>query len=213
VRRWIGDGGVISLHERTPRGGRITLRLELEAQEQGEHTVYLAPGVKPPAWLPATARFVISHKHDPWRAVVVPPQSVVSESLATHPPEPPRLPFAAQQFRVSGVDSLTAARLLPMIAERDSLMNVRHERRLTQTGYDTLFLRGQRAFLPPDLHVTVFTPLVRPGADKRKEPGAVVSWFVENSRGGKADAEVYEWRASLSRPLRRSFSGTETRCR
>ena len=186
VRRWIGDGGVISLHERTPRGGRIMLRLELEALEQGEHTVYLAPGVKPPAWLPATARFVTSHKHDPWRAVVVPPQSVVS-------PEPPRLPFAAQQFRVSGVDSLTAARLLPMIAERDSLVTVRYERR-AQAGYDTLFLRSPHAFLPPDLHVTVFTPLVRPAVPKRKEPGALMTWFVENSRGGKTQADVYEWR-------------------
>jgi serine phosphatase RsbU (regulator of sigma subunit) len=81
-----------------------------------------------------------------------------------------------------------------MIAERDSLMNVRHGRRLAQAGYDTLFLRGQQAFLPPDLHTVVFTPLVRPAVSKRKEPGVVISWFVENSRGGKTDAEVYEWR-------------------
>jgi len=199
VRRWIGDGGTISLHERTPRGGRITLRLELEAQEQGEHTVYLAPGVKPPAWVPAAARFVTSHKHDPWRAVMVPPQSVAAESLAARPPEPPRLPFAAQQFRVSGVDALTAAKLLPMIAERDSLAGVRHERRLARMGYDTLFLRGLHAFLPPDLHAVVFTPLTSLAISKRKEPGAVISWFVENSRGGKAEADVYEWRYNEAR--------------
>jgi serine phosphatase RsbU (regulator of sigma subunit) len=143
--------------------------------------------------VPAAARFVTAHKHDPWRAVIVPPQNVVSESLATHPSEPPRLPFAAQQFRISGVDSLTTARLLPIIAERDSLANLRHERR-AQAGYDTLFLRSPHAFLPPDLQVAIFTPLLRGPVSKRKEPVALMTWFVENSHGGKAEADVYEWR-------------------
>jgi serine phosphatase RsbU (regulator of sigma subunit) len=199
VRRWIGEGGTISLHERTPRGGRISLRLEVEALEAGEHTVYLAPGTKPPAWLPSVARFVVSHKHDPWRVVIVPPQNVVVESLATRSPEPPRLPFAAQQFRVSGMDSFTAAKLLPIIAERDSLMNVRRERYLARAQYDTLFLRGHRAFLPPDLHVAVLTPLTRSAASKRKAAAAVIHWFVENPRGGPLQGDVYEWRYGEAR--------------
>lgn len=199
TRRWLGEGGTISLRERTPKGGRVTLRLELDIPENGIITIFIAPGSSSPAWLPSSARMVVLHKHDPWRAVIVPPQSVIAESLAAKTPESPRSMFAAQQLRVGGVDPETAERLLPIIAERDSLVRIKHERRKTQTGYDTLFLRGSNAFLPPDMHYTLLTPLASGMTAKGKPPCTVVSWFVTDSRGAEPKAAVYEWRYEEAR--------------
>lgn len=198
VRRWIGDGGLMSLRERRPKGGKIALRLELDIPEQGEHTIFLAPQASVPEWLPKSARMVTTRKHDPWRAVVVPPWKKLAEHWAITLPEPSRLPFVAQQFRVSGVDAQIAAKLLPVIAERDSQLATRYERRKAAGGYDTSFVRGVKSFLPPDLHLVFFSSF-RPTAAEKQRPNTVITWFAENPRGNLVPSDVIEWRYAEAR--------------
>jgi len=199
VRRWVGESGIITLRERAPQGGRITLRLELDVADDGEATLFLAPGSTPPDWLPPKARMLTIRKHDPWSAVLVPPLSVATKMLAAQPLEPPRAHYAAQSLRARGLDSVTVAAFAAIYAERDSLTALRRARLGTIEGYDTQFLFGARAFLPPELHVIVETPLAGLPARKFVPSRTCLTWFAESMTGKLPPAKLYEWRYDEAR--------------
>jgi serine phosphatase RsbU (regulator of sigma subunit) len=200
VSRWLGDAGLIRLREGSPKGGTITLRLELDMGEGGESTIYIAPGAKPPVWLPHTVRMTTIHQHSSWNAVIVPPIAVLAETLASRAPDPPRAPYAAISFRAHGLDSTTVRQLTEIYAERDSLMHERYLRRKSIVGYDTLFLTSAHAFLPPDLHAAMATPLARKSQAKIEHAHTYsVTWFVEGSKEDADQAKLYAWRYNESR--------------
>jgi len=198
VRRWVGESGIITLRERAPQGGRITLRLELDVADDGEATLFLVPGSTPPAWLPSKARMLTIRKHDPWSAVLVPPLAVWAESLATAAPAP-RAHYAAQSLRARGLDSITVAALVAIYAERDSLAALRHARLGTTDGYDTQFLFGKRAFLSPELHIVLETPLAGLRARKSISSRTCLTWFAESVADKLPPARLYEWRYDEAR--------------
>jgi serine phosphatase RsbU (regulator of sigma subunit) len=193
VRRWVGESGILTLRDRAPQGGRITLRLELDVADDGESIIFLAPGSPPPDWLPSEARMLTIQKHDPWSAVVVPPFLAFIREKAMQPPEPPRAHYAAQSLRARGLDSMTVAEFAAIYAERDSLTAVRRERLRTTEGYDTQFLFGARAFLPPDLHVAIETPLAGLRTGKFVPSRASLTWFAKSMTGKLPPAKLYEW--------------------
>ena len=200
VSRWLGDAGLIRLREGSPKGGTITLRLELNISESGENTVYIGQGAKPPAWLPATARMTTIHVHNPWRAVIVPPIAVLAETLAHRAPDPPRAPYAAISFRAHGLDTATVRQLSEIYAERDSLIAQRYVRRKSVIGYDTLFLRSAHAFMPPDFHASVTTPLTQPSKEKvQRERKRTVTWFVDGAKEDVEATKLFEWRYDETR--------------
>ncbi len=194
VKRWFGEAGILSLRERTPYGGRITLRLELDVADNGESILFLAPGTPPPDWLPSKARMLITRKHDPWKGIIVPPVTAMAETLAAHPVELPRAPYAEQSLRARGLDSVIVAELTEVYTERDSLSAVRHARRSMSEGYDTEFLTGKKAFLPPDLHVVLTIPLTGHHPEKRISGRTRLEWFVEGDKEHTRHAKLYEWR-------------------
>ena len=194
VKRWFGEAGILSLRERTPYGGRITLRLELDVADDGESILFLAPGEPPPDWLPSKARMLITRKHDPWKGIIVPPVTAMAETLAARPAELPHAPYAEQSLRARGLDSVTVAELTEIYIERDSLSTVRHARRSIIEGYDTEFLTAKKAFLPPDLHVVLTTPLTEHHLEKRISGRTRLEWFVEGDKKQIRHAKLYEWR-------------------
>ncbi|MBU1707112.1 hypothetical protein KKB28_04275, partial [bacterium] len=202
VKRWFGEAGVLSLRERTPYGGRITLRLELDVADDGESILFLAPGTPPPDWLPSKARMLTTRKHDPWKSVIVPPVAAMAETLAVHPAELPHAPYAEQSLRARGLDSVIVAELTEIYIERDSLSAVRHARRSMSKGYDTEFLTGKKAFLPPDLHVVLTTSLAGRHPEKRISGRTRLEWFVEGDKEHTRRAKLYEWRYDEARIAR-----------
>ncbi len=199
VSRWLGDAGLMRLREGAPKGGTITLRLELSMNEAGESTVYIASGARPPAWLPPTARMTTIHVHNSWNAVIIPPISVLAETLATRAPDPPRAPYAAISFRAHGLDSSTVRQLTEIYTERDSLIRERYLRRRTIVGYDTLFLTSAHAFLPPDLQVAIAVPLTKSQGKTERPRKYTVSWFADGPKENLEQAKLFEWRYDESR--------------
>jgi serine phosphatase RsbU (regulator of sigma subunit) len=199
VRRWVGQSGMIRLQERAPEGGRITLRLALDIADDGETALFLAPGAPPPEWLPHTARVLTIRKHDPWSAAIIPPMTYILDSLRVQPPEPPHAHYAAMSLRARGLDSMTVAHFTAIYAERDSLAAIRHARWSTITGYDTLFLFGERSFLPPDLQVALTVPLAGQQTRKHISSETSLTWFVEGASGAAPHAKLYEWRYEEAR--------------
>ncbi|MFH1011710.1 MAG: PP2C family protein-serine/threonine phosphatase [bacterium] len=199
VSRWVGESGMIRLRDRAPQGGRITLRLELDIADDGETALFLAPGAPPPEWLPRTARMLMLRKHDPWSAVIIPPLAVLAESLRAQPPEPPRAHYAAMSLRVRGLDSIAVSRFAAIYIERDSLAAIRYARRKAITGYDTLFLSGERAFLSPDFHMALTVPLAGQRPRKQISSRTSLSWFVESVSGQIGRAKLHEWRYDEAR--------------
>jgi serine phosphatase RsbU (regulator of sigma subunit) len=194
VKRWIGDPGKFSLRDRAPRGGRITLRYEMEAGESGDAGILIEPGAHLPAWLPNQARLVTAHQHDPWSAVIVPAAAAFADSLAAHPPLPPQAGYAAQSFRARGMDPLTINLLTAAYGERDSLAALRHARELQERKPDTTFILGQRAFLPPELHLAEMMSLLQDAHAVRVRPREIkLEWFVENRAGQNSASRLYEW--------------------
>lgn len=194
VKRWVGDPGRITLRGAGPQGGYVTLRLEVSLPFDGDATVFVAPGAAPPNWTPKEARLLIEQRHDTWSAVIVPPVTARLESLRTTPPETPRADYVALSLRSRGCDSLTVAQFRAIYGERDSLRALRRLRALESTRYDTAFLRGERSFLPPALHVVVQTPLA--GAPPVKFSGnrrLQWTWFVQGIKEDVARCQLYEW--------------------
>lgn len=194
VKRWVGDPGRITLRGKGPQGGRITLRLEVEAPEDGEATIFVQAGAAPPAWVPAKARMLIEQRHDPWHAVLVLPQAVQAESLRLRLPDPPRALYAAQSLRARGLDSVTVLEYANIYAERDNLAAQRRERLVQHAGFDTLFLTGRRAFLPPQLHATFTEPLTADnGRESARQRDMELTWFVQGAHGHVADCRLFVW--------------------
>ncbi|MBU0507973.1 PP2C family protein-serine/threonine phosphatase [bacterium] len=194
VKRWVGDPGRITLRGKGPQGGRVTLRLEVNMPFAGDATVFLAPGGFQPSWIPNQARMLIEHVHDTWQAVIVPPVSAQIESLRIAPPDVKRAEYAALGLRARGHDSLTVAHFAAIYAERDSLLALRRERTLQSAEYDTVFLIGRHAFVPPKLQFTLTTPLV--GSMPVKFSGRrnlQLTWFVEGRAVDAARCQLYEW--------------------
>lgn len=195
VKRWFGETGKITLRERTKQVGRITLRLEIDIPEDGEATIFTSPGSQTPGWLPFEARRLVIHKHTPWHVVIIPPLALLAESLYVKSTDVPRSMFAAQQLRIAGVDSTTAEYLTGIIAEQDSLAEVKRMSRHHTTQYDKEFLRGRHAFIPPDLHVTQVSSLIGTREVKKSKSDRVLTWFVENPTGREIDGiKVHELR-------------------
>ena len=200
VQRWFGDAGLIRLRDSAPKGGTLTLRLEIPISEDGENTVHVSPGAKAPSWLPSTARMTTIHVHNQWNAVIVPPMAVLAETLANRAADPPRAPYAAISFRARGLDSATVRQLTEAYAERDSLIAQRYLRRKEIVGYDTLFLRSTRAFLPPDLQAAIFTSIERKtDAKDTRQRKRSVTWFVAGAGDDVERAKLYEWRYDEAR--------------
>jgi serine phosphatase RsbU (regulator of sigma subunit) len=194
VSRWIGETGQLSfVGGKTKGGSRISLKLDLEMPEDGEGTLHLAPGARPPAWLPNKARMATAHKHDPWGAVIVPPLRVLLDTLAARAPEAPQATYKAQSLRIRGIDTVNVARLTRVFAERDSLAAVRRERLLAASGYDTLFLIGQQAFLPPDMHLAITNSLAGEQVRGKNPAQTNVRWFVESRGGESAKTRLFAW--------------------
>jgi len=194
VKRWVGDPGRITLRGAGPQGGYVTLRLEVNMPFDGKAEFVLAPGAARPDWAPKEARALIEQRHDVWGAVVVPPATARLESLRTAPPETPRADYVALSLRSRGCDSLTVARFRSIYGERDSLRAARRIRERESTRYDTAFLRGERSFLPPDLHVILRTPLTgEPPAKFSGNRRLQWTWFVQGEKDDVARCQLYGW--------------------
>ncbi|MFZ5432608.1 MAG: PP2C family protein-serine/threonine phosphatase [Calditrichota bacterium] len=195
VKRWVGDPGRITLRGSGPQGGQVTLRLEVNAPLSGDAVIYLAPGTPPPAWVPSKVRRLEEQLHDPWKAVIVPPLAAQIESLRVKPPLPPRAQYAAISLRSRGVDSLLVADFTSIYAERDSLQVLRRDRTLRSTGYDTTFLTGRRAFVPPELQFVVTLPFsgnaLQARENRRRELQLV--WFVDDGKNDIGECRLYEY--------------------
>lgn len=193
VNRWFGQPGMIRLRERSPRGGRITLRLELEIPLTGQTVVHLAPGkIAPPDWLPDEVRVMTTHIHAPWHAVVVPPYDKTRQECMGAEPPLQLGKYAAQSLRVRGLDSLLVAELTQVYLQRDSLCLARRSRLEATSNYDSEFLTGANAFLPPTFHVAVTTPLAE--SQKKEQPSQLIAlrWFVHYPPKG-APGKLYVW--------------------
>lgn len=194
VKRWVGDPNRITLRGKGPQGGRITLRLEVEAPEDGEATIFVEPGAAAPAWVPNKARMLIELRHNPWHAVIVPPLTAQAESLRLRPPDPPRALYAAQSMRAHGLDSTTVADYEKIFAERDRLLTQRRDRALRIAGYDTLFLTGARAFVPPRMQATFLESLVQETEhDNIRARERELTWFVQGAREHVAGCRLFLW--------------------
>ncbi|MBU1636262.1 serine/threonine-protein phosphatase [bacterium] len=193
VNRWFGQPGMIRLRERAPRGGRITLRLEWEIPMAGQTVVHLTPGkAAPPEWLPEEVRVMTTHIHAPWHAVVVPPFDAARHECISAEPPLQLGKYAAQSLRVRGLDSLLAAELTQVYLQRDSLCVMRRSRLEAMKEYDSEFLTSANAFLPPEFHVAVTTPLAE--SQKHEQPSQLVAlrWFVDHPPEG-SPGKLYVW--------------------
>jgi serine phosphatase RsbU (regulator of sigma subunit) len=191
VNRWFGQPGTMSLRERAPRGGRITLRLELEAPVSGETVVHLDQGSAPPEWLPKEVRMMTTQVHAPWHAVVVPPLAQAKRDRLNAEPSVLQSKYAAQSLRVRGLDAQIVSALTEIYVQRDSLMMQRRTRLDSVEGYDSEFLSGKNAFLPPELHVGIATPLAAFAQMLQKPRPVALRWFVESKQSESSLGKLY----------------------
>ncbi len=198
VKRWLGLRNVFTLGDRSPHGARISLTLDLEIGESGDVTFYREAGSAPPEWLPKKARLIITHIHNPWSAVVVPPYAAWRQTKLSQGPEIAKAKYAAMSLRAGGLDSSLVSTLAAIYSERDSLAAERFARMQTIVDQDTTVLHSAHAFSMPPTHAGISVPLAgRLGkADLKKKK---LSWFVEGSAEALKKSTVHEWRFDESR--------------
>jgi serine phosphatase RsbU (regulator of sigma subunit) len=144
--------------------------------------------------LPDEARVMTTHLHAPWRAAVVPPLSELRRERMTAEPPIMQSIYAAQSLRIRGLDSLIVRELTGIYVERDSLIAQRRARWSSVEGYDSEFLKAERAFLPPDLHVAVALPLSEQNTSQTARKPVALQWFVASATGGEPKGKLHVWK-------------------